>query len=50
MLSCDDCTLRADVTQRQNHDVLESQFLASTVEKQLSQLFFKEVRYHLKAD
>lgn len=50
LLPCDDAFLRAAATQRQNNDVPRCDFLPMRVERALSQLIFKEVRYQLKVD
>jgi Ca2+-binding EF-hand superfamily protein len=50
VLPCDDSFLRAAATQRPNSDIPKCEFLSARIERALSQLLFKEVRYHLKAD
>ena len=50
LLPCDDAYLRAAVTQRPNNDLPRNELLPMRVERALSQLIFKEVRMHLKAD
>jgi hypothetical protein len=50
LLPCDDSFLRAAATQRPNSDIKRCDFLSMRVERALSQLLFKEVRYHLKSD
>ena len=50
LLPCDDAFLRAAATQRPNNDIPKCEFLPMRVERALSQLIFKEVRFHLKAD
>ena len=50
MLPCDDAYLRAAVTQRPNNELPRHENLPMRVERALSQLLFKEVRMHLKAD
>ena len=50
LLPCDDHYLRAAATQRPNNDIPKCEFLSMRVERAMSQLLFKEVRYHLKSD
>lgn len=50
LLPCDDAYLRAAVTQRPNNELPRNELLPMRVERALSQLIFKEVRMHLKAD
>lgn len=50
LLPCDDAYLRAAVTQRPNNELPRNELLPMRVERALSQLIFKEVRLHLKAD
>lgn len=50
LLPCDDTYLRAAATQRPNNDIPKCEFLPMRVERALSQLIFKEVRFHLKSD
>ena len=50
LLPCDDAYLRAAATQRPNNEIPKCEFLPMRVERALSQLIFKEVRLHLKAD
>lgn len=50
VLPCDDAFVRAAATQRPNSEIPKCEFLPVRVEKALSQLIFKEVRFHLKAD
>ena len=50
LLPCDDSYLRAAATQRPNNDLPKCEFLPMRVERALSQLIYKEVRYSLKAD
>jgi len=42
--------LRAAATQRPTSDIPKCEFLSARIERALSQLLFKEVRLHLKAD
>jgi len=50
LLPCDDAYLRAAVSQRPNNELPRNELLPMRVERALSQLIFKEVRLHLKAD
>jgi Ca2+-binding EF-hand superfamily protein len=50
LLPCQDPYLRAAATQRPSRDVGLGEFLPMKVERALSQLLFKEVRYQLKVD
>lgn len=50
LLPCDDSYLRAAATQRPNNDLPKCEFLPMRVERALSQLIYKEVRFQLKAD
>lgn len=50
LLPCDDAYLRAAVTQRPNNELPRNELLPMRVERAISQLIFKEVRMHLKAD
>lgn len=50
LLPCDDAFLRAAATQRPSNEIPKCEFLPMRVERALSQLIYKEVRYQLKAD
>lgn len=50
ILPCDDSFLRAAATQRPNGEIPKCEFLSARIERAMSQLLFKEVRFHLKAD
>jgi hypothetical protein len=50
LLPCEDSFLRAAATQRPNNELPKGEYLCIRVEKALSQLIFREVRFHLKAD
>ncbi len=50
LLPCDDAYLRAAATQRSNADLPRCEFLPMRVERALSQLLYKEVRYQLRVD
>ena len=50
LLPCDDSYLRAAATQRPNNEIPKCEFLPMRVERALSQLLYKEVRYQLKTD
>lgn len=50
LLPCENAFLRAAATQRPNNEVPKGEFLHKSVERALSQLIFKEVRYQLKVD
>lgn len=50
LLPCDNPFLRSAATQRPNQELYPNEFLPMRVERAMSQLIFKEVKLHLKAE
>ncbi len=50
ILPCDDAFMRAAVTQRPTYPLRRDEFLSRRVEKALTHLFTKEMKYHLKIE
>ena len=50
LLPCDNPFLRSAATQRPNQEIYQNEFLPMRVERAMSQLIFKEVKLHLKAE
>ena len=50
LLPCDNPYLRSAATQRPNQEIYPSEFLPMRVERAMSQLIYKEVKMHLKAE
>ena len=50
LLPCDNPFLRSAATQRPNQELHTNEFLPMIVERAMSQLIFKEVTMHLKAE
>lgn len=50
LLPCDNPYLRSAATQRPNQEIFPNEFLPMRVERAMSQLIFKEVKLHLKAE
>ena len=50
VLPCDDTYLRAAAAQRPANELPACEFLDVRIEKALSQLLYKEVRFHIKLD
>jgi Ca2+-binding EF-hand superfamily protein len=50
MLPCDDMYLRSAATQRPNYPISPTAFLHRTVEKDLTELLEREIRWHTKLE
>lgn len=50
LLPCDNPYLRSAATQRPNQELYPNEFLPMRVERAMSQLIYKEVKMHLKAE
>ncbi len=50
LLPCDNPYLRSAATQRPNQEIFPNEFLPMRVERAMSQLIYKEVKLHLKAE
>jgi hypothetical protein len=50
MLPCDDMYLRSAATQRPNYPISPHAFLAPSVEKDLTELLEREIRWHSRTE
>ena len=50
LLPCDNPYLRSAATQRPNQEIYPSEFLPMRVERAMSQLIYKEVKMHWRAE